>query len=111
MLVGGYTVGRINGSAFPLEMIVEYIKVYHYDIKRNLSQELLNRPTNEEILKSKDENISENESVYYLNQKSNIEDINSSLNDKMNIREKNSPELNGGSHINRLALLIFILIF
>ena len=34
MLVGGYTVGPINGSAFPLEMITDYIKVYHYDIKR-----------------------------------------------------------------------------
>ena len=56
----------------------------------NLSQELFNRPTNEEILKNIDEKISENELMYYLNQKPNMEDINSLLNDKMNIREKNS---------------------
>ena len=56
----------------------------------NLSQELFNRPTNEEILKNIDEKISKNELMYYLNQKPNMEDINSLLNDKMNIREKNS---------------------
>ena len=56
----------------------------------NLSQELFNRPTNEEILKSLDEKINKNELMYYLNQKPNMEDINSLLNDKMNIREKNS---------------------
>ena len=53
----------------------------------NLSQELFNRPTNEEIFKVLDEKINKNELIYYLNQKPNIEDINSLLNDKMNMRD------------------------
>ena len=35
----------------------------------NLSQELFNRPTNEEIFKVLDEKINKNELIYYLNQK------------------------------------------
>ena len=55
----------------------------------NLSQELFNRPTNDEILKNLEDKISKNELMYYLNEKPNMEDINSLLNDKINIREKN----------------------
>ena len=53
----------------------------------NLSQELLDRPKNEEIYKILDEKINKNELIYYLNQKPNIEDINSLLNDKVSMRE------------------------
>ena len=53
----------------------------------NLSQEIFNRPTNDEIFKILDEKINKNELIYYLNQKPNIEDVNSLLNDKFNMRE------------------------
>ena len=56
----------------------------------NLSQELFNRPTNEEIYKVLDEKMNKNELIYYLNQKPNMEDINLLLNDKINIRDKNN---------------------
>ena len=57
----------------------------------NLSQELFNRPTNDEIYKALDEKINKNELFYYLNQKSNIEEVNSLINDKIsNIENKNN---------------------
>ena len=57
----------------------------------NLSQELYNRPTNEEIYKALDEKINKDEILYYLNQKSNIEEVNSLINDKISkIENKNS---------------------
>ena len=52
----------------------------------NLSQEIFNRPTNDEMFKALDEKINKNELIYYLNQKPNIEEINSLLNDKINMR-------------------------
>ena len=57
----------------------------------NLSTELFNRPTNEEICKSLDEKLNKNELLYHLNQKPNIEDINSLINEKISMKEyKNS---------------------
>ena len=57
----------------------------------NLSQELFNRPTNDEIYKALDEKINKNELFYYLNQKLNIEEVNSLINDKIsNIDNKNN---------------------
>ena len=57
----------------------------------NLSQELFNRPTNDEIYKALDEKINKNELFYYLNQKSNIEEVNSLINNKIsNIENKNN---------------------
>ena len=57
----------------------------------NLSTELFNRPTNEEICKSLEEKLNKNELLYHLNQKPNIEDINSLINEKISMKEyKNS---------------------
>ena len=57
----------------------------------NLSTELFNRPTNEEICKSLDEKLNKNELLYHLNQKPNIEDINSLIHEKISMKEyKNS---------------------
>ena len=57
----------------------------------NLSTELFNRPTNEEIFKSLDEKLNKNELIYHLNQKPNMADINSLINEKISMREnKNS---------------------
>ena len=53
----------------------------------NFSQELLDRPKNEEIFKILDDKINKDELEYYLNQKPNVEDFNSLLNDKVSIRE------------------------
>ena len=53
----------------------------------NFSQELLDRPKNEEIFKILDDKINKDELEYYLNQKQNVEDFNSLLNDKVSIRE------------------------
>ena len=53
----------------------------------NYSQELLDRPKNEEIFKILDDKINKDELEYYLNQKPNVEDFNSLLNDKVSIRE------------------------
>ena len=53
----------------------------------NFSQELAERPKNEDIYKILDDKINKDELAYYLNQKPNIEDINSLLNDKVSMRE------------------------
>ena len=58
-----------------------------FQVINNLSQELINRPTNEEIYKTINEKMNKNELIYYLNQKPNIEEINSLLNEKISLRE------------------------
>jgi len=104
VLIGGYTVNNaIDTSAFPIDMIVDYIKIYQYDLNNTHSEPIESTTPSSHLNNSDTTNIAPNNPASYLNNTN--ADIDSSIESSYlttpNIKD-NEPT-NSSSYLNNIT--------